>query len=195
MSAWDRVLAMREAATDGFVGSEKGKLGSYIPIMYQGGRKGLAFSFRRASLTGLPFGVGKGGPETLSPDMLGLRTRLVPDQCGRGSALLLEAVESQVDVVVWFAGVSRKLAEAATPISSSEDEPRPAANVSMQPKKVSTCSPTTPKARNDEQDFSAIAFTRASKARWRHLLPRKNYCRSSKVKLKAKISSTLPQAS
>lgn len=91
---------MREAATDGFVEPEKGILGLYIPITFQGGRKGLAFSFRRASLTGLPFGVGKGGPETLSPDMSGLRTRLVADQCNRGSALLLETVESQVDVVV-----------------------------------------------------------------------------------------------
>lgn len=31
-----------------------------------------AFSFRRASLTCLPFGVGKGGPETFSPDIFGL---------------------------------------------------------------------------------------------------------------------------
>ena len=42
------------------------------PLKDSGRYRGPAFSFRRASLTCFPFGVGKGGPETFSPDMLGL---------------------------------------------------------------------------------------------------------------------------
>jgi hypothetical protein len=117
---------------------------SCISATPQGERKELAFSFNRASLTGLPFGVGKGGPETFSPDMMGLRARLITNRCNRMLIFLTRSGKKSSGCRKYgpqvFPGSLLKLRSQSL---APKAAPRHAAATRYAtPKKFSTCSQT-----------------------------------------------------
>ena len=69
------------------------------------------FSFNNASLAGLDFGVGRGGPETLSVDIVNCRMRVLVyvDQCPGMSALPKDLLVSLHDVVCVLVVVANKV--------------------------------------------------------------------------------------
>lgn len=193
-------IALRKPFTDNFMKPGKASLGSYVPATLQEGRKELAFSFSRASLTGLAFGVGKGGPETFSPDMMGLRARLVPD---RWSWVLISSREAVGRRMGVDSIISRQVRGSLVKLRSqslalpklSQDMRRLGTQLKKKFSMYSRSTPDTAEWRKSPLELAATSLTQESEAQWWYLPPRKSYSKLNRATRTALLSSRLPRAS